>query len=61
MHVEMADEAVWIGESAASQSYLVMDKILDAVKQTGAEGIVSLILFLFISKLKFMRDIEEVN
>jgi propionyl-CoA carboxylase alpha chain len=39
MHVEMADEAVWIGEPAASKSYLVMDKILDAIKKTGAEAV----------------------
>lgn len=39
MHVEMADEAVCIGEPAASQSYLVMDKILDAIKKTGAEAV----------------------
>jgi propionyl-CoA carboxylase alpha chain len=39
MAVEMADEAVHIGPSAASESYLVMDKIVDAVKQTGAEAV----------------------
>tara|TARA_Y100000052_G_scaffold22253_2_gene22918 strand:+ start:17078 stop:19081 length:2004 start_codon:yes stop_codon:yes gene_type:complete len=37
--VEMADEAVFIGPSPASESYLVMDKIVDAVRQTGAEAI----------------------
>ena len=39
MHVEMADEAICIGEPAASQSYLCMDKILDAIKKTGAEAV----------------------
>jgi len=39
MAVEMADEAVHIGPSPASESYLVMDKIVDAVKQTGAQAI----------------------
>ena len=39
MAVEMADEAVHIGPPPASESYLVMDKIIDAVKQTGAEAI----------------------
>ncbi|MEO0465378.1 MAG: acetyl/propionyl/methylcrotonyl-CoA carboxylase subunit alpha [Pseudomonadota bacterium] len=39
MAVEMADEAVHIGPSPASESYLVMDKIIDAVRQTGAEAI----------------------
>ena len=39
MAVEMADEAVHIGGSPAAESYLVMDKIVDAVRQTGAEAI----------------------
>jgi len=39
MAVEMADETVHIGGSAASESYLVMDKIIDAVRQTGAEAV----------------------
>ncbi len=37
--VEMADETVFIGPSPAAESYLVMDKIIDAVKQTGAEAV----------------------
>ncbi len=39
LHVDMADEAVAIGPAAAAQSYLVMDKIIDAAKATGAEAI----------------------
>ena len=39
MAVEMADETVHIGPSAASESYLVADKIIDAVRQTGAQAI----------------------
>ena len=39
MAVEMADEAIHIGPSAASESYLVQDKIIDAVRQSGAEAI----------------------
>ncbi|MEQ1713046.1 MAG: acetyl-CoA carboxylase biotin carboxylase subunit, partial [Hyphomicrobium sp.] len=39
MHVEMADEAVHIGPPVAAQSYLVIDKIVDACKQTGAEAV----------------------
>ncbi len=39
MAVEMADEVVHIGGSPASESYLVADKIIDAVKKTGAEAI----------------------
>ncbi|MGF0538022.1 acetyl-CoA carboxylase biotin carboxylase subunit [Agrobacterium sp. ES01] len=39
LHVEMADEAVHIGPSAASESYLVADKIIAACKETGAEAV----------------------
>jgi propionyl-CoA carboxylase alpha chain len=39
MHVEMADEAVYIGAAPASQSYLVAEKIIAAAKQTGAEAV----------------------
>ncbi|MEL7041779.1 MAG: acetyl/propionyl/methylcrotonyl-CoA carboxylase subunit alpha [Pseudomonadota bacterium] len=39
MAVELADEAVHIGPSPAAESYLVMDKIVNAVKQTKAEAV----------------------
>ena len=39
LHVREADEAVYIGGAPASESYLVIDKILDAIKQTGAEAV----------------------
>ncbi|MFV0294958.1 MAG: acetyl-CoA carboxylase biotin carboxylase subunit [Hyphomicrobiaceae bacterium] len=39
LHVEMADEAVAIGPAPAAESYLVMDKIIAACKQTGAEAV----------------------
>ncbi len=39
LHVRMADEAVHIGGSAAADSYLLGERILDACKQTGAEAI----------------------
>ncbi|MEQ8825831.1 MAG: acetyl/propionyl/methylcrotonyl-CoA carboxylase subunit alpha [Filomicrobium sp.] len=39
MHVEMADEAVHIGPAPAAESYLVIDKIIDACKKTGAEAV----------------------
>ncbi|MDE1155795.1 MAG: acetyl/propionyl/methylcrotonyl-CoA carboxylase subunit alpha [Acidobacteriaceae bacterium] len=39
LHVEMADEAVHIGPSAANESYLVIEKIIQACRQTGAEAV----------------------
>ena len=39
LHVEMADEAVHIGPSAAAQSYLVAERIIAACKTTGAEAV----------------------
>lgn len=39
LHVEMADTAVHIGPAPAAQSYLVIEKIVDACRQTGAEAV----------------------
>jgi len=38
-HVKFADEAVLLGKAPSSESYLMMDKILAAAKQTNADGI----------------------
>ncbi len=39
LHVRYADEAVLIGPSPASESYLVIDKIIGVAKKSGAEAI----------------------
>src|SRR4249919_2731088 len=39
LHVEMAAEAVLIGPPAAAESYLVIDKIFEACRKTGAEAV----------------------
>ncbi|MGU3576180.1 acetyl-CoA carboxylase biotin carboxylase subunit [Brucellaceae bacterium C25G] len=39
LHVSMADEAVHIGSAPSNQSYIVIDKILDAIRQTGADAV----------------------
>jgi propionyl-CoA carboxylase alpha chain len=39
LHVEMADEAVHLGPPPAAQSYLIIEKIVEACKQTGAEAV----------------------
>jgi propionyl-CoA carboxylase alpha chain len=39
LHVEMADEAVAIGPAPSAQSYLVIDRIVDACRKTGAQAV----------------------
>jgi propionyl-CoA carboxylase alpha chain len=39
LHVEMADQAVPIGPPPAAQSYLLIDKIIEACRATGAEAV----------------------
>lgn len=39
LHVKLADEAVCVGPAASSQSYLVMDNIIDACLKTGAQAV----------------------
>ncbi|MEL6393837.1 MAG: biotin carboxylase N-terminal domain-containing protein, partial [Bacteroidota bacterium] len=38
-HVREADEAIFLGPAPSSESYLVMDKIIEAAKETGADAI----------------------
>src|SRR5579859_7303404 len=39
LHVEMADEAVFIGPPPAAESYLSIERIVAACKETGAEAV----------------------
>ncbi|CAA7615600.1 putative acyl-CoA carboxylase biotin-carrying subunit alpha chain [Magnetospirillum sp. LM-5] len=39
LHVQMADEAVHIGAAPSAQSYLLIDKIVDACVKTGAQAV----------------------
>ena len=39
LHVKMADEAIHIGPPPANQSYIVIDKIIDAIRKSGAEAV----------------------
>ncbi|ACL56868.1 acetyl-CoA carboxylase biotin carboxylase subunit [Methylobacterium nodulans] len=39
VHVSLADEAVHIGPAPAAQSYLVIEKIIEACKRTGAQAV----------------------
>ena len=38
-HVNMADEYLNIGGNTSAESYLIIDKIIDAIKKTGAEAV----------------------
>jgi len=58
LHVDLADEAVCIGPAASKESYLVMDKIIDACKQTGAEAVHPGYGFLS-ENAEFSRRLEE--
>ncbi len=39
LHVSMADEAVHIGPPPANQSYIVIDKVMDAIRHSGAQAV----------------------
>ncbi|NRB17361.1 MAG: acetyl/propionyl/methylcrotonyl-CoA carboxylase subunit alpha [Rhodobacteraceae bacterium] len=39
LHVEMADEAIHIGPPPANQSYIVIDRVMEAVRQSGAQAV----------------------
>jgi acetyl-CoA carboxylase biotin carboxylase subunit len=39
LHVRMADEAEWVGPSPSAESYLRIDRILDAARRHGAQAI----------------------
>ncbi|MDF2140280.1 acetyl/propionyl/methylcrotonyl-CoA carboxylase subunit alpha [Paenirhodobacter sp. CAU 1674] len=60
LHVKMADEAVHIGPPPANQSYIVIDKIMDAIRQTGAEAVHPGYGFLS-ENMKFAEALEQAG
>eukprot|EP00795_Rhopilema_esculentum_P016543 gene16543-7967_t len=59
MHSHLADEAVLIGPPPSAQSYLRMDAIIDACKQTGAEAVHP--GYGFLSENSVFHDALEAN
>jgi len=39
LHVQMADEAVYIGNSPSAESYLRIDRMVDAIQSTGVQAV----------------------
>ncbi|MGH1446710.1 MAG: acetyl-CoA carboxylase biotin carboxylase subunit [Cognatishimia sp.] len=39
LHVKMADEAIHIGPAPANQSYIVIDKVMQAIRESGAQAV----------------------
>jgi len=60
LHVAMADEAVAIGPPPASESYLAIEKIIAAAKETGAQAIHPGFGFLS-ENAKFMKAVEAAG
>ncbi len=57
-HVELADEAVCIGPPPSKESYLAMDRIIEACKQTGAQAVHPGYGFLS-ENMEFSRRLED--
>ncbi|MBO9449320.1 acetyl/propionyl/methylcrotonyl-CoA carboxylase subunit alpha [Tropicibacter sp. R16_0] len=60
LHVQMADEAIHIGPPPANQSYIVIDKVMDAIKQSGAQAVHPGYGFLS-ENAKFAEALEEAG
>ena len=60
LHVRMADEAVHIGAAPAAESYIVIDRVMKAISDTGAEAVHPGYGFLS-ENMKFAQALEEAG
>ena len=60
LHVHMADEAYCIGTAKSQDSYLLMDRVLEVAKQSGAQGIHPGYGFLS-ENARFVEMVEEAG
>ena len=60
LHVEMADEAIHIGPAPANQSYIVIDKVMAAIKASGAQAVHPGYGFLS-ENMKFAEALEKAG
>ena len=60
LHVQMADQAIYIGSAPANESYLSIEKIIDAVKKTKSEAVHPGYGFLS-ENAKFALSLEKIG
>ncbi|MBC6439804.1 MAG: acetyl/propionyl/methylcrotonyl-CoA carboxylase subunit alpha [Rhodospirillales bacterium] len=60
LHVRMADEAVYLGPPPPGQSYLLIDRIAQAIRETGAEAVHPGFGFLS-ENAQFVKAVEDAG